>query len=122
MSKLISKGVIHKIIYTSQNSKDRHYPLYQEKFIMSDIPWISEKHPLNQTYININMKNPLNPLNQDKIIIEKILSKILSVKPLNPLNQGPLNRDSLCIFICYAKLNFYLYIQKKNYQIWIFEF
>jgi hypothetical protein len=42
------------------------------------------------------MKNPLNPLNQDKIIIEKFGSKILSVKPLNPLNRNPLNRVSLC--------------------------
>jgi len=40
------------------------------------------------------MKNPLNPLNQDKIIIEKFGSKILSVKPLNPLN-----RVSLCTLI-----------------------
>ena len=42
------------------------------------------------------MKNPLNPLNRDKMIIEKSCTKILSVKPLNPLNRSPLNRDSLC--------------------------
>ena len=42
------------------------------------------------------MKNPLNPLNQDKIIIDGLGLEILSVKPLNPLNRDPLNRDSLC--------------------------
>ena len=46
------------------------------------------------------MKNPLNPLNREKIIIviEKFGFENLSVKPLNPLNRGPLNRDSLCIY------------------------
>ena len=45
------------------------------------------------------MKNPLNPLNRDKMIIEKSCTKILSVKPLNPLNRSPLNRDSLCTMV-----------------------
>ena len=40
------------------------------------------------------MKNPLNPLNQDKIIIDGLGLEILSVKPLNPLN-----RDSLRIHV-----------------------
>ena len=43
------------------------------------------------------MKNPLNPLNRDKIIIEEFGFENLSVKPLNPLNRDPLNRDTLCI-------------------------
>ena len=45
------------------------------------------------------MKNPLNPLNQDKIIIDGLGLENLSVKPLNPLNRDPLNQDSLCIII-----------------------
>ena len=43
---------------------------------------LTEKHPVNQMYININMKNPLNPLNRDKIIMENFDSKILSLNPL----------------------------------------
>jgi len=57
------------------------------------------------------MKNPLNLLNQDKMIIEKSCTKILSVKPLNPLNRSPLNRDLLCI---HKKI-------VKNYKIFLIK-
>ena len=47
------------------------------------------------------MKNPLNPLYRDKIIIEKFGFENLSAKPPNPLY-----RDSLCT------------LKENHYQIW----
>ena len=81
------------LLLLAQKSKDHHYPQYRDKFIISDIYRFFKKYPLNRIY----MKNPLNPLNRDKIIIEKFGFENLSVKPPNPLYRGPLYRDSLCI-------------------------
>ena len=81
------------LLLLAQKSKDHHYPQYREKFIIiiSDILiWIFKKYPLNRIY----MKNPLNPLNRDKIIIEKFGFENLSVKAPNPLY-----RDSLCNYL-----------------------